>query len=102
MLILPIKQSWFSSILNGSKKEEYRNIKPYYTARFTNVFGPIPEQGETSPRWIGLRNGYSTKSPTVWIKASLHIGAGREDWGAVPGESYYVLAIHTISPNCPD
>lgn len=30
MLILPIKRKWFDMILSGEKKEEYRDIKPYY------------------------------------------------------------------------
>ena len=30
MLTLPIKKKWFDMILSGEKKEEYREIKPYY------------------------------------------------------------------------
>lgn len=37
MLILPIKKKWFDKIQSGEKKEEYREIKPYYTTRFRNV-----------------------------------------------------------------
>ena len=33
MLILPIKKKWFDMILSGEKKEEYREIKPYYDSR---------------------------------------------------------------------
>lgn len=33
MLILPIKRKWFDMILSGEKKEEYRDIKPYYDTR---------------------------------------------------------------------
>ena len=38
MLILPIKKQWFDMILTGEKREEYREIKPYYTQRFSKVF----------------------------------------------------------------
>ena len=38
MLILPIKKEWFDMILSGEKKEEYREIKPYYERRFSNYF----------------------------------------------------------------
>lgn len=34
MLTLPIKKKWFDMILSGEKKEEYREIKPYYERRF--------------------------------------------------------------------
>lgn len=34
MLTLPIKKKWFDMIKSGEKKEEYREIKPYYASRF--------------------------------------------------------------------
>ena len=43
MLILQIKRKWFDMILAGEKKEEYRDIKPYYD-RLLNAFGMI---------WVG-------------------------------------------------
>lgn len=36
MLVLPIKKKWFYMILTGEKREEYRDIKPYYTTRLKN------------------------------------------------------------------
>lgn len=33
MLILPIKRKWFEMIASGEKKEEYRELKPYYHTR---------------------------------------------------------------------
>lgn len=39
MLTLPIKKGWYDLIAGGVKKEEYREIKPYYTTRFRNIFG---------------------------------------------------------------
>lgn len=36
-MILPIKKKWFDMIKSGEKREEYREIKPYYTARFLNA-----------------------------------------------------------------
>ena len=33
MLILPIKKKWFDMIRSGEKKEEYREIKSYWTSR---------------------------------------------------------------------
>ena len=38
MLILPIKKQWYDMILSGEKKEEYREIKPYYEKRFSTYF----------------------------------------------------------------
>lgn len=39
MLTLPIKKKWFDMIVSGEKREEYREIKPYYDSRFMNAFG---------------------------------------------------------------
>ncbi len=33
-LILPLKKKWFDMIKAGIKKEEYREIKPYYIRKF--------------------------------------------------------------------
>jgi hypothetical protein len=45
MLTLPIKNKWYDMILSGQKKEEYREIKPYYTTRFKNI-GLLSEKNE--------------------------------------------------------
>lgn len=37
MLTLPIKKKWFDMIVAGEKKEEYREIKPYYDSRFKKL-----------------------------------------------------------------
>ena len=42
MLILPTKGKWFNMILSGDKREEYREIKPYYTTRFKKIFDMYP------------------------------------------------------------
>ena len=34
VLNLSVKKEWFSKIVSGEKKEEYREIKPYWVARF--------------------------------------------------------------------
>lgn len=39
-LVLPIKRRWFDMIVSGEKKEEYRDIKPFYTSRFLNATMP--------------------------------------------------------------
>lgn len=33
MLVLPIKKKWFYMIASGQKKEEYREVKEYWTKR---------------------------------------------------------------------
>lgn len=94
MLTLPIKKKWFDMILSGEKKEEYREIKPYYTTRFRNVWGyPAPW---SEIHTIRFRNGYSKDSPSFLADASLGIGTGKPEWGAEPNKKYYVLKIQEV------
>ena len=98
MLTLPIKKKWFDMILSGEKKEEYREIKPYYTTRFKNLWQGSLIGGEAK-RKIMFRNGYSENSPSFIAECTLSKGTGKPEWGAVPNERYYVLKILEIENN---
>lgn len=95
MFTLPIKKQWFDMILDRVKKEEYREITGYYIRRFRNLYGcrELDEMTDGRTAFIALRNGYRADSPTIYIKASVSIGEGREEWGAKPGAEYFVLHI---------
>lgn len=93
MLILPIKKKWFDMIRSGEKKEEYREIKPYYTRRFDKLFPyNIHVNTNTNELWylgdrtpaqeIIFRNGYQPDSPKIKCNCKLRIGQGKEEWGA--------------------
>ena len=109
MLILPIKKKWFDMILSGEKKEEYREIKPYYTTRFANLLGlSISGQTEEAKRLllksqdekqfeVLFRNGYSNNSPSFTAVCHLKVGCGNEKWGAVACDEYYILKIDKIN-----
>ena len=91
MLVLPIKKKWFEMIASGEKKEEYREIKPYYDKRL----GYLTE-GTGKITTIILRNGYSHKSPAVKCKCTVEIGEGKKEWGADPDINYYIIKIIEI------
>lgn len=114
-MVLPIKKKWFDMILSGVKKEEYREIKPYYEVRFQNLFGAIvvePSsffseskyellQGEEVPEEIRkdpvqkiiFRNGYGKNAPEIETECSLSVGEGKVEWGAEEGKEYLILKI---------
>lgn len=111
MLVLPIKKKWFDMILSGEKKEEYREIKPYYETRFCNTI--FPENKSRLPMnevfmdyilkfpdnmkfKVLFRNGYSKNSPSFIAKCTLSIGTGKEEWGAETDKQYFVLTINEI------
>ena len=105
MLTLPIKEPWYSMILSGEKKEEYREIKDYYRVRFANQFKSI-ENKKLLNEWlvtpiryilnVRFKNGYLSTSPSFVAKCQLTIGTGKEEWGAEKDKSYYVLKIIEI------
>lgn len=88
-MILQIKKKWFDMILSGRKKEEYREIKPYYEIRFSKWF----KDGECI---ITFKNGYSKNAPCFAATCQLKKGYGKEEWGAAPGKEYFVLKIIKI------
>lgn len=109
MLTLPIKKKWFNMILSGEKKEEYREIKPYYDSRF-KIFNSqsannIIQSANLALRTFNtyehcqdiiFRNGYSSSSPKIRCKVYLTKGEGRPEWGAEPGIEYYILNIISV------
>ena len=95
MLKLTISEPWFSMIVKGEKKEEYRDTTPFYTTRLVNA-GLIRTDGDKTrfqPRPIMLINGYKPNSRVAIIIANCSIGQGKKEWGAEPGKNYYVLNI---------
>lgn len=94
MLILPIKKKWFDMIKSGEKKEEYREIKPYWSKRFWNAGLSIWDPDVI--RTLTFRNGYSKSSPKITAKVTWLKEQGKEEWGAEPGKEYYILEILEI------
>ena len=112
MLTLPIKKKWFDMILSGKKKEEYREIKPYYDSRFSKLcFVFNHELTEREMKYLMtteehmctdviFRNGYSKNSPQIKCKVKIFTGIGKEEWGAEPNKEYYVLKILSVEEIC--
>lgn len=112
LLIITIKKKWFDMILSGEKKEEYREIKPYYMSRIRKIWyvptdftdhvvieGLKNYKEEEAPYYevrVLFRNGYKKDSPSFIAKCTLSIGSGREEWGAEKGKEYFVFLINEI------
>ena len=100
MLTLPIKKKWFDMIKSGEKKEEYREIKYYWTKRFFKLFDCdielAPRSMHLGKGQIILKNGYKKDSPMIKCSVELRLGYGKEEWGAETNKIYYVLKILSV------
>lgn len=107
MLTLPIKKKWFDMILSGEKKEEYREIKPYYETRFANDLikrhpysyeCPIEAINDIERQEYNVifKNGYRKDSPKIKCSCYIFKGYGKPKWGAEPDKEYYVLKILSV------
>ena len=82
---LTIRQRWLDTIMSGEKREEYREIKPYYD----RIFGQRLGMAMT----VRFRAGYRPDSPIIETVVKPRIGGGRVCWGAQEEHQYYVLEI---------
>ena len=98
MLTLPIKGCWFRMILRGEKAEEYREIKPYWKTRFITAGLLTPEGYPAGEGEILLANGYGFHEPRARTRVRVSIGRGRPEWGAIPGQVYYILKLLEVFP----
>lgn len=68
ILVLNLKKEYFKEILAGTKKEEYREVKPYWNKRLNKEYDYIaircgyPKKNDTSKEIIFRWNGYIKKS----------------------------------------
>ena len=121
ILHLTLKKKWFDMILSGEKKEEYREIKPYWFRRLVYTSGRLDLdlwcrrfQKESPwtvledllgtgssfhldvPGQIVFRNGYASDAPEMTVAcAGLGIGQGNSAWGA-PDRPVFIFKLGDI------
>lgn len=81
ILDLVLKHKWFDMIESGEKKEEYREIKPYYENRFSKY----------SYRVVRFHRGYSDVTMNWKIKY-IKRAIGNPNWGA-PDYPVFVIGL---------
>lgn len=113
-LHLSLKSQWYSMIAIGVKKEEYREIKPYWITRMfacpdgralpngiANVWANYPnklsfrlEQGTIKCKdytRVCFSYGYTKRTMTYEIE-SIRIGLGNPAWGA-PAKEVIIIKL---------
>lgn len=85
-LYLPLKKEWYDMIENDEKKEEYREIKKFWTSRLCdgNKFKHF--------EYVCFSYGY-TKRRMMFRIEEIVVSCGNPKWGAENGKEYYVIRI---------
>lgn len=117
VLHLTLKKKWFDMIASGEKKEEYREIKPYWVSRLVDGIEAARQweidEGisffihgynfvmDTAKHFqdVEFKNGYSKNAPTILVRCiGIVQGYGKEKWGAEYGKPYFVIKLGSIIP----
>ncbi len=87
ILHLTLKKKWFDMIASGEKKEEYREIKPYWKTRLEGRDYDV----------ISARNGYAKDAPKLVAEFMLcRISFGKKKWGGDPNNFQFVIQLGKI------
>ena len=119
-LHLVLKRKWWDMIESGEKKEEYRDVKPYWEKRLLDYKGlteyylanrtelkiknflfphrPVIEDVcNAFPRGythVTFQLGYQRNAPRMTFEIeSISIGKGNSAWGAEPDKLYFVIKL---------
>jgi hypothetical protein len=83
ILHLVLKKKWYDMISSGEKKEEYREIKPYWIKRLSQ---------DKKYDVVCFHLGYTNTTLSFLIE-SIEKGVGNPKWGAEPGKEYFVIKL---------
>lgn len=103
ILHLVLKGKWYDMIQSGEKKEEYREIRPYWMSRLTMCYG----KGFRDCKYrkcfekkclferhfdaICFHRGYTSQTMLFKLE-EITIGKGNPDWGA-PDYEVFILKL---------
>jgi len=112
ILHLTLKKRWFDMILSGEKKEEYRELKPYWISRLVDEilschkdkFGAFYYKcgywimgTPVSYDLVRFKNGYSKNSPEITLEINdIDVWTGKYEWGAEPSVPYFRIKLGKI------
>jgi len=113
ILHLTLKKKWFDMIASGEKKEEYREVKPYWINRLTwheyhklgeiEMIHALCKKETFKSKFydaVTFKNGYQKDSPTITLELlDIHYGyPSNLDWIDPPygGKWYFVIVLGNI------
>lgn len=106
-LDLVVTGKWYDMIEAGIKKEEYRELKPFWVKRFCYWWKSEHDINCKRCSYLKcLQNGYVcypfdvvhfhrgyTKTTCSFELETVFIGTGNEDWGAPKDEDVFILKL---------
>lgn len=109
VLDLVLKIKWYEMIESGEKREEYRKIGAFWARRLclspkqskcrSNAAKCVSGDFAVSScfamrdfRFVRFHRAYTSTTMTFVIDG-IEIKEGNPDWGAVPGEKYFVIKL---------
>ena len=97
ILNLPLKAKWYDMIENGTKTEEYREVKPYWSKRLLGFDAPLfshrygyQQTNEKGYTHVRFRFGYTKRTMLREIEI-ITIGYGNPDWGAPKDKQVFII-----------
>ena len=92
ILDLSLTYHWFDLIKSGIKKEEYREIKPFYTTRLENK----------EYDYIRFHRGQGSPV-TMFVKyLGCTTGKGNVEWGAPIDKEVFIIKLGEIFDKIPE
>lgn len=96
-LHLTLKAKWFDMIASGKKKEEYREIKPFWIKRLTSTNNAFDDCKDFLHVHFARGGHFHESLPQLTVECNgIDIGEGNPDWGAEPGKEYFVIKLGDI------
>jgi hypothetical protein len=113
ILHLTLKKKWFDMIALGEKKEEYREVKPYWLVRLCNVLEwrmqsymqpdfSHEEVDYTFEKYthIVFTNGYAKNAPKIKVKClGIEIGTAKPEWSDNWQGDVFIIKLGKIITN---
>lgn len=96
-LHLVLKSKWYDMIDRGEKKEEYREIKPYWSKRLIedlseDFFPILHEVFYESYDRVCFHRGYTSTTMTFAVE-SIGQGKGKPEWGAPTDRNVFIIKL---------
>lgn len=97
MLQLVLKEKWFRMIESGEKREEYRDIKPYWWKRIlTSPYEENPNTGgyDFKHMYVRFRLGYKKDAEEMIFKSGhVRIGKANPKWAEGSMERMIIIPL---------